>query len=155
MKLKQNILTVMDREALKKVIGDLGLAGVDRRSYDAMTDTLSRTRRARSSLLIDYLSEKQVKAVCETVGLTSTGRRKALVSSLLSQEDVEIMPPAKKLGPNSGKATLRKNQRKKERTHMPESEATPNTPKPSEAPVRLPDPPAGMIRVNKTAAMSG
>jgi hypothetical protein len=149
-KLKQNVLAVMDREALKKVIADLGLEGVDRRSYDAMIETLSRARRAKPTLLIEYLSEKQVKAVCEIMGLTSTGRRKALVNILLSQEDIEVLPTAKKRAVDTGKGISRKNKRKKESTHMSEFESTSNTPKQNETPVRLPDPPAGMIRVTKT-----
>jgi len=84
MKLKRAILDVMSRDELKAVVDDLGLDGVDRRSAEDMASRLSRSRSATPELLLEGLSEVQVKAVCEAVGLSSTGRKGALVEMLLA-----------------------------------------------------------------------
>lgn len=84
MKLKHNILAIMDRDALKKIIDDLELEDADRRSAEAMGVKLSRAHRATPDLLLEYLTEKQVKAICETMGVASTGRRNALIEKLLA-----------------------------------------------------------------------
>jgi hypothetical protein len=46
MKLKQAILTIMDRDTLKAVIDDLEIEGLDRRSVEEMRTKVSRSRRA-------------------------------------------------------------------------------------------------------------
>jgi hypothetical protein len=78
MKLKQAILTIMGRDTLKAVVDDLGIEGVDRRRVEDMRAQVSRSRRAEVELLLAHLSEKQVKAVCEGLGVNSTGRRREL-----------------------------------------------------------------------------
>jgi hypothetical protein len=87
MKLKRAILDVMSRDELKVVVDDLGLDGVDRRSADEMASRLSRSRSATPELLLEGLSELQVKAVCEEVGLSSTGRKGALGAPSLGDVD--------------------------------------------------------------------
>ena len=69
MKLKQAILSVMGRDALKAVIDELEIEGVDRRSVEEMQARLSRTHRATPELLIEWLGESEVKDVCELLGI--------------------------------------------------------------------------------------
>ena len=122
--LKHNILDIMDRDALKKVIDDLELEGIDRRSYEAMTEKLSRARRATAELLLEYLTEKQVKAICGEIGVDSTGRRKVLVKQLLSHLNRKATKPdTKKRARTSGKLKLQQNQRKKEPMTMSNSKS--------------------------------
>jgi DNA modification methylase len=83
MKLKQAILSVMGRDALKAAVDELEIEGVDRRSREEMRARISRTHRATPELLIERLSEAEVKVVCELIGVDSKGRRSALVESLL------------------------------------------------------------------------
>ena len=84
MKLKKAILDVMSRDQLKVFVDELELDGVDRRSADDMSARLSRYRPATPELLLEGLLEDQVKEVCEVVGISSTGRRGALVERLLA-----------------------------------------------------------------------
>jgi adenine-specific DNA-methyltransferase len=83
MKLKQAILSVMGRDALKAAVDELEIESIDRRSVEEMRARLSRTHRATPELLIERLSEAEVKVVCELIGVDSRGRRSALVESLL------------------------------------------------------------------------
>lgn len=85
-KLKHAILSIMGRETLKRALDDLELEGADRRSVQDMVARLARVHRATPEILLEYLSEAQVKQVCETVGLEPRGRRGALVTALLQAQ---------------------------------------------------------------------
>ena len=150
MKLKKAILAVMDRDTLKAVVDDLEIEEIDRRSVEAMRAKVSRSRRAGSELLIAYLNERQAKAVCEEMGIDHKGRRNALLERLLAsiKEETRLKKtiPAKSVRA----ATQKKNKRKKESTSMSETKSMPNSVEQEQAPVRLPDPPAGMMRVTRT-----
>lgn len=84
MKLKHAIIETMDRDLLKAVCDDLGIDGVDRRSREDMAASVSRARRAKPEDLVEYLSENQVKAVCELMRFQARGRRKVLIEQLLN-----------------------------------------------------------------------
>jgi hypothetical protein len=103
MKLKQAILTTMDRDALKAVVDDLEIEGVDRRSVEDMWAKMSRSRRAEPEMLLAHLSEKQVKEVCELMGVSSKGRRRELMERLLNTTDtaeqLSAKPPLPRLSP--------------------------------------------------------
>ncbi len=86
MKLKEAVLSVLGREALKALIDALEIAGADRRSVEDMRSRLSRSRKATPDFLLERLGEDEVKKVCELLGLSSKGRRGALVASLLESE---------------------------------------------------------------------
>lgn len=83
MKLKHAIIEIMGRDDLKQVVADLEIDGVDRRSREAMAEVVSRARRATPADLLEYLVERQVKEVCESVGVSARGRRRALIQRLL------------------------------------------------------------------------
>lgn len=86
MKLKQAILQVMGRDLLKEIVDGLEIDDVDRRSAQDMRYRLSRVRRATPTLLLDSLSEAEVKQVCDAIGIDGTGRRRVLVDRLLASE---------------------------------------------------------------------
>jgi len=147
-KLKKAILEVMDRDTLKAAVDDLELEGVDRRSREDMAVTLSRARQATPALLLEYLYEEQVKEVCELVGVSATGRRKKLIQRLARGE--------RRRG-NRGRATSRHTGKQQNVTTRRRGIAKMNnddtqdvTVESEPQRVRLPDPPAGMMRVNKT-----
>lgn len=149
MKLKNQILNILDRDVLKDVIETLEIEGVDLRSYEAMTDKLSRSHHATPELLLEYLSEKQVKTICEEIGVNATGRRNALIKRLRSYLKRNEKKCATAADEKQAKTKLCNNKIKKESTSMT-TESDNHTREIENAPIRLPDPPAGMMRVTKT-----
>jgi DNA modification methylase len=139
MTLKKAILEVMDRDDLKVVIDDFELECADRRSREEMDGLISRSRRVAPSDLLQYLSESQVKQVCERMGIDETGRRGQLIHRLLGSDSVTLKKnkETRKDSAEDGAKTLESARE----TSQPESLL---------APVRLPDPPPGMLRVAKT-----
>jgi len=89
MKLKHEILALMDRDLLRAVVDQLDVQDVDRRSRDDMTGTLSRSHRATPEILLEFLSETQIKVLCERVGLSPTGRRSALIELILGDRVID------------------------------------------------------------------
>jgi DNA modification methylase len=83
MKLKHAILSVMGRDALKSAVDVLEFDGVDRRSVEDMRGRLSRAHRATPECLLQYLSEGEVKDVCDLIGFPGKGRRGALIEALI------------------------------------------------------------------------
>ncbi len=151
MKLKQVILTIMDRDTLKAVVDDLEIEGVDRRSVEDMRSKVSRNRQAVPETLLSHLNAKQVKAVCEQMGVSPKGRRKELILRLLDQTGTATQTPTKPQRHKASK-TMRSNikQSKKESPPMADKQNNGNQNEQQTAPVRLPDPPAGMMRVTRT-----
>ena len=74
----------MGRDVLKTAVNDLEIDDVDRRSVQKMIGRLSRSRKATPEYLLEFLSEHDVKHVCERLSISAIGRRKALVSRLLA-----------------------------------------------------------------------
>ena len=66
-----------------------------------MWEAVSRSRRATPESLADYLYERDAKDVCEALGISSKGRRKAIVQRLLQWPDNSASDGA-------AKATVRK-----------------------------------------------
>jgi len=93
MKLKKEILAIMARDTLKAAINYLEIEDVDRRSVEDMKVKLSMSRRADSKFLLKYTNEKKVKEVCEKVGISSKGRRNALIVELLSLDTKTTKTP--------------------------------------------------------------
>lgn len=138
MTLKKAILEVMDRDDLKVVIDDFELECADRRSREEMDGLISRSRRVAPSDLLQYLSESQVKQVCERMGVDGTGRRGQLIHRLLGTE------------PATSKSTSERRRNRYEEAQK--SIAATSGPLPEKSvppPIRLPAPPLGMLRVSK------
>ena len=84
MKLKQAILAVMGRDALKDALIQLDLAdGVDKRIPNAMRSRLARARRATPDMLLSQLRVADVRRVCELRDMDATARKQVLVEQLL------------------------------------------------------------------------
>jgi len=160
MKLKQAILTLMDRDTLKGVVDGLEIEGVDRRSVEEMRAKLSRSRRADPEMLLAHLSEKQVKAVCDQMGVDPKGRRKKLMKRLLDTTGAAARMSARPSLPRSIKtAKPNRKQAQKESPPIADKQNDGNQNDRQPAQVRLPDPPAcashadrpaGMMRVTRT-----
>lgn len=104
MRLKDAILAVMQRDDLKTVVQDYEIDGVDQRSREAMADALRSARRVRVDGLLEYLSEPQVKTVCEHYGVTATGRRRMLIERLIEARQLRQRAKAgsREAGPAGG-----------------------------------------------------
>jgi len=148
MKIKRQILEIMDRDVLKDVIETLEIDDVDLRSYKAMSDKLSRSHHATPEFLLEYLSEKQVKSICEEIGVNPIGRRKTLIKRLRSHIKREAKKQAPVADVKTNKTKKRQTTRKKESNMTTESDN--HHIDTEKTPVRLPDPPAGMMRVTKS-----
>jgi hypothetical protein len=74
MKIKHVILDILGRDALKEIVEDLELENVDLRSSEDMAGKLSRAHSVTPEILLEYLTEDQVKTVCEEMGIDATGR---------------------------------------------------------------------------------
>jgi adenine-specific DNA-methyltransferase len=81
--LKRQILSQMTRDQLKEVIEAVALTDVDKRSAEAMRAKLSRAHRVTPAVLLERLSEGEVKDLCDTLGVSSVGRRATLIARLL------------------------------------------------------------------------
>jgi hypothetical protein len=93
MKLKPAILAALSRERLKKIVDDLGLPDVDRRSGDTMREALARSRRVTADELLAYLDQAALQPVCQEVGIPSKGSRDELVERLLASGDHQAAQP--------------------------------------------------------------
>ncbi len=133
MNLKKTILSVLGRDALRAVVDVLEIEDVDRRSVEDMASALSRAHRATPEMMLEHLSEAEVKAVCDAYGVSSTGRRTALIESLLKTE---------RQAQKRDRGTPAKETR-------PMNDETPS-PAPQEPVQRLPEPPPGMFRITRT-----
>lgn len=85
MKLKAAILDAMATDQLRQCAEDFEVEVTDRRKRDVLVASLRRKRNISESDLLGYLSEIQVKEVCEALAITSKGRRAALVERLLAE----------------------------------------------------------------------
>jgi type I restriction enzyme M protein len=83
MKLKPAILSALDRHDLKRIVDDLDIADVDRRSAEAMRAALARSRKAESEVLLGYARKEQIAEVCQALGVPAAGRKEELVGRLL------------------------------------------------------------------------
>lgn len=94
MKLKQAILNTLSRDDLKGLLDDLEIDGVDRRSVDAMRSKLSRSRSVLAEDLLGRLRKDEIKLVCESVGVATSGTKQAMIDRLMSNGSASSEPTA-------------------------------------------------------------
>jgi hypothetical protein len=83
MRLKANILAVASSATLRQIAEDLELSISDRRRRQTLIDSIASTRRCHPGDILGYLSEPEIKQVCEAVGIDSSGRKNTLIARLL------------------------------------------------------------------------
>ena len=150
MKLKQAILDVLGRDTLRAIVEGLELDDVDRRSVTDMAASLSRAHRATAEEMLDFLSEVEVKAVCERYGRSTRGRRAELIVKLLDHDQRQLGRRAAVRETDAAAAPEKEPApiARKESTNMDDPAPLPPPPPPRVE--RLPDPPPGMLRVTRT-----
>ncbi len=95
MRLKPRIVAVASTAALRQIANAYDLSVVDKRKRQALIDAISTARQCIPEELLGYLSEIEVKQVCEAVGVDSKGRKTSLISRLLEAKS-PMPPPALK-----------------------------------------------------------
>ena len=85
MKLKAAILEAMATDQLRQCAEDYEVEVADRRKRDVLIAALRRKRSIGEAELLVYLSEVEVKEVCEALEVPAKGRRAALIERLLTE----------------------------------------------------------------------
>lgn len=80
--MKPTILSILGRDDLKRVVDDLGLDGVDRRSLEGMRTAIAASRQAAADELLSYLRKDGLSAVCNKLGLPTEGTMDDLLARL-------------------------------------------------------------------------
>ena len=93
MRLKQHIITVASTATLRQMVHDYELAVGDKRQRKSLADAISSARRCTPEELLGYLTETEVKQVCEETGVDPKGRKNALIARLLEAAS-PASPPA-------------------------------------------------------------
>ena len=83
MGLKRAIIEGMKAKQLRKAVQKLEVPVDSRREKASLTAGLAKSRRATAEALLEFLSEKDVKRLCDRRGVDSKGRRKELIGRLL------------------------------------------------------------------------
>ena len=87
MGLKQAIIFGMKAKQLRKAVRKLNVAVENFREKDSLAAGLSRSSRATIEALFEFLSEKDVKRLCDRQGVDSKGRRQELIARLSKARD--------------------------------------------------------------------
>ena len=83
MRLERSIIEGMKVKQLRKAARKLEVPVESYRDRKSLAAGLRKSRRTTASALLDFLSEKDVKRVCERCGVDAKGRRKVLITRLL------------------------------------------------------------------------
>ncbi|MEI8372806.1 MAG: N-6 DNA methylase [Planctomycetota bacterium] len=82
MKIKPAILSIFSRNELKRLVDDLEIANVDRRSVEGMRTALSLSRKITPDVLLPYMAKGQLVEACQLLGHSGKGRREELIGRL-------------------------------------------------------------------------
>lgn len=89
MKLKPAIVDLASTDTLRTIADDFELDVADRRKRDDLEAAVRRARRCSPEVLLPYLGEQEVKALCEQVGVDARGRKNALIERLLDAAEAD------------------------------------------------------------------
>ena len=116
--LKRAIIEEMKAKQMRKAVRKLRIPVVSYRERESLARGLVQSRRATVDALIVFLSEKDVKRLCERRGIDAKGRRRELVARL--QESGGGEPAAGVAGSRRGRESGRRG-RKRARKRVPSS----------------------------------
>jgi type I restriction enzyme M protein len=98
---KREVLQLFTRDELVTVVDRFELSASDRRSKDALIDTVASSKKATLVDVLPELSRDRLKELCRAFDLDDGGREKnALVERLTGSKTAESSPPSKKNGSN-------------------------------------------------------
>ena len=83
MGLKRAVIEGMKAKQLRKAVRKLDVPVDSYREKESLASGLVKSRRATAEALLEFLSEKDVKRLCDRRGVDSKGRRKELIARLL------------------------------------------------------------------------
>jgi site-specific DNA-methyltransferase (adenine-specific)/adenine-specific DNA-methyltransferase len=102
MRLKPHILSVTSTATPRQIAEDFELPVADKRKRQALIDAISSARRCQPEDLLRYLTEPEVKQVCEAAGVDSKGRKNALITRLLEAASPASAPAPTPIRPSTG-----------------------------------------------------
>jgi DNA polymerase III subunit epsilon len=82
MALKGAIISILNKDSLKKICRDLNLDVNDFRSRVELQKSISYAEEISAGHLLEYMSEKEIKETCTVYGISNVGRRKDLIEKL-------------------------------------------------------------------------
>lgn len=130
MRLKHHILTVAGIAAMRQIAEDFELSVSDKRQRQMLLDEISSARRCQPEDLLGYLTEQEVKQVCELAGVKFRGRKNALIERLLeAAKPVHSRPLATKRTSNTYDSTSRQSPKRTTMTDSQPSQTDLNLPK--------------------------
>lgn len=107
MRLKKHILAAASTAALRQIAEDFELDVADKRQRQMLFDAISSARRCQPEDLLNYLSEQEVKQVCDVAGVESRGRKNSLIERLLeAATPASPRPSAPKRASNTNTLTF-------------------------------------------------
>lgn len=83
MKLKRVIIEQMNAARLRKAVRTLEVSVRSHREKASLAEGLRGARKATASTLLEFLTKKDIKQVCEKCGINSKGRKHELIARLL------------------------------------------------------------------------
>ena len=83
MELKQAIIEVMGVKHLRKAVRQLGIPVASYQKKPSLAAGLGKSSQATAEALLEVLSEKEVKRLCDRLGVDSQGRRQELIARLV------------------------------------------------------------------------
>ena len=97
--LKAQIVNVASREVLRQVADEFGLEVADRRKHADLAKAVSAAKRCTPSSLLRLMPERDIKQVCEALGVDPKGRKAILIGRLVDNPPVvsNHEPASKKL----------------------------------------------------------
>lgn len=83
MRIKPHILTIASTATLRQIVDDFEIEVSDKRKREVLQNAISSARRCKPEELLAFLSEQEIKQVCEAAGVDQKGRRITLIERLI------------------------------------------------------------------------
>ena len=113
MNLKRAVIAEMKAKQMREAARKLSVAVASYREKESLAAGLGKSRRATAEALVVFLSEKDVKRLCERRGLDSKGRRQELIARLVGTTDAALT--TSRDGSGARRSTSAKGQRRRAR----------------------------------------
>jgi hypothetical protein len=90
---KKAVVTTASTKLLRQIASLYELTVTDRRSREALQNAVLSSRKCKIDNLLANLTEQEVKAVCNVVGVDSRGRKNLLITRLLEKKPIARNAP--------------------------------------------------------------
>lgn len=114
--MKKAIVQQMSARQMRKAVRKLDIAVDNYREKDALAAGLRKSRSANAVTLLGFLSERDIKRLCERLGIDAKGRRKALISRVV--EAAERKKSSQRAGAQTTEGSVDVFGKKRRRNHQ-------------------------------------